>query len=81
MRTTVDIDEHVLLEVKTVAATSGRTMSAVIEDAIRQALIKRHPAPRRPLVTLMTHDGGGLQPGVDLDDTSALLDLMDAHDR
>jgi len=32
-------------------------------------------APRK--VTIVTVDGDGLQPGVDLDDTSALLDRMD----
>jgi len=76
MRTTVSIDDQLLIEVKTVAAQSGRTLSAVIEDAIRQSLVKRGTVRSVPL-PLITHDGGGLQPGVDLDDTSAMLDLMD----
>ncbi len=76
MRTTVSIDDQLLVEVKTVAVQSGRTLSAVIEDAIRQSLAKRDDVRSVPL-RLITHDGGGLQPGVDLDDTSALLDLMD----
>ncbi len=33
---------------------------------------------RRTPVTLTTFGGSGLQPGVDLDDSAALLDLMDA---
>lgn len=76
MRTTVTIDDQLLIEVKTVAARSGKTLSAVIEDSLRQSLAKRGDARPSPL-RLLTHDGGGLQPGVDLDDTSALLDLMD----
>ena len=79
MRTTVNIDEQLLIEVKTVAARSGRTMTAVIEDALRQALATRGSAHRPRLVTLPTHDGGGLQPGVDLDDNAALLDLMEGR--
>lgn len=77
MRTTVNIDDRLLIEVKTVAAQSGRSLSAVIQDAIRQSLVRRRADTGPRLVTLTTHDGGGLQPGVDLDDTSALLDLMD----
>lgn len=76
MRTTVTIDDQLLIEVKTVAVQTGRTLSAVIEDAIRQSLAKRDTV-RSVSIPLITHDGGGLQPGVDLDDTSALLDLMD----
>ncbi len=76
MRTTVTIDDQLLVEVKTVAARTGKTLSAVVEDALRQSLAKRANVRSVPL-PLLTHDGGGLQPGVDLDDTSALLDLMD----
>jgi hypothetical protein len=76
MRTTVSIDDRLLVEVKTLAARTGKTLSAVVEDALRQTLAKRG-SPRSVPLPLLTHDGGGLQPGVDLDDTSALLDLMD----
>ena len=79
MRTTVSIDDQLLVEVKTVAAKSGRTLSAVVEDAIRQSLARRSVVRPVPL-PLVKHDGGGLQPGVDLDDSSALLDLMDGVD-
>ena len=81
MRTTVNIDEQLLIEIKTVAAKSGRTLTAVIEDALRQALATRRSVDRPRLVTLPTHDGGGLQPGVDLDDSAALLDLMEGRGR
>ncbi len=77
MRTTINVDEHLLIEIKTIAAKSGRTLTSVIEDALRQSLSQRKSGQRSRRVALPTHDGGGLQPGVDLDDTSALLDLMD----
>jgi hypothetical protein len=41
----------------------------------RQA--RRFDAPEREPVRLPTFDGDGLQPGVDLDDSAALLDLME----
>lgn len=79
MRTTVNIDDQLLIEVKTVAARSGRTMAAVIEDALRQALAARGSNGQVSPVTLPTHDGGGVQPGVDLDDSASLLDLMEGR--
>lgn len=79
MRTTVTIDDQLLIEVKTVAAQSGRTLSAVIEDALRASMLRR--AERGSIPSLPTISGGGLQPGVDLDDSAALLDLMEGTSR
>jgi hypothetical protein len=79
MRTTVTIDDQLLVEVKTVAAQSGRTLSAVIEDALRASMARR--AERVPIPPLPTISGGRLQPGVDLDDSAALLELMEGTSR
>jgi hypothetical protein len=79
MRTTVTIDDQLLVEVKTVAARSGRTLSAVIEDALRAAIARRAEGGSIP--PLPTISGGRLQPDVDLDDSAALLDLMEGTSR
>ncbi len=64
-------------EVKKYAAERSLTLTGVIEEALREKLARQeHEAKRRPF-KLITHHGGGLQPGVDLDDNSALLDLID----
>ncbi len=81
MRTTVNIDEQLLIEVRTVAARSGRTLSAVIEEAVRAELARRSDYGRRVPQPLPTLSGGLLQPGVDLDDSAALLELMEGADR
>ncbi len=80
MRTTVRIEERLLREAKAVAAQERRTLTAVIDDALRQFLTRRSaPRGKRERVALIVLGGeGGLRPGVDLDDTAALLDLMDA---
>jgi hypothetical protein len=78
MRTTIRLDDHLLAEAKQLAARTGRTLTAVIEDALRQMLARRQQAAARPPVRLPTAPGNGLQPGVDLDDSAALLDLMDS---
>lgn len=54
---------------------SSRSLSDLIADALRAALGRRHA--RRLPVFLPTDGRGGLQPGVDLDDSAALLDLME----
>ena len=78
MRTTVRLDEHLLLEAKKFAAESGRTLTAVIEDALRVTLARRAPHRKRARVHFKTFKGDGLRPGVDLDDSAALLDTIEA---
>lgn len=76
MRTTIRLDDQLLRDAKTLAARTGRTLTALVEEGLRRVLAE--PAPRtRRQVELPTVGGKGLQPGVDLDDTAALLDLMD----
>ena len=77
MRTTIKIDDRLLAEAKTRAADSGRTLNAVVEDALREAFARRAVADRPPRPKLPVFRGGRLLPGVDLDDGAALLDLME----
>jgi hypothetical protein len=80
MRTTIHLPDDLLALLKRRAADTNRTLTAVIEDALRRALTPS-PAPRRHTpVRLTTFGSGGLQPGVDLDDSSALLDVMEERD-
>jgi Arc/MetJ-type ribon-helix-helix transcriptional regulator len=75
MRTTVTIDDDLLRQVKEQAAHSGRTVSEVIEAALRESLSRRRhiAAPRATLPT----SPGAPRPGVDLDDSAALLAVME----
>lgn len=79
MRTTVKIDGRLLVEAKTRAARTGRTLNEVVEDALREAFARRDAAARR--VELPVFRSARAMPGVDLDDGAALLDLMDGRDR
>lgn len=79
MRTTIRLDDDLLHDAKQAAAASGRTLTGLIEDALREALAKRHTPRAGAPVDLPTFGGGGLQPGVDLDDNAALLDLMEGR--
>lgn len=77
MRTTIKIDDRLLAEAKARAATSGRTLSAVVEDALSQALSRRGRSGSGGRVELPTFPGGRLLPGVDLDDSASLLEQME----
>jgi len=77
MRTTIRLNERLLAEAKQLAARTGRTLTAVIEDALRRALNDAKPSRPSARPKMPTFRGSGLQPGVDLDDTSALLDVIE----
>ncbi len=76
MRTTIHIQDHLFAELKRIAAESGRTLTGVIHDALRESLSRRRSVDR-PAVDLPVFHGTGVMPGVDLSDTASLLDLMD----
>ena len=77
MRTTIRLPDDLLRKAREYAARNGKTLTAVIEEALRRHLAPLHRADRdRP--PLPTYGGSGLLPGVDLDDTSALFDLMES---
>lgn len=76
MRTTIRIDERLYRQAKSRAAATGRTVSEIIEDAVRESLRPR-PTDSIELAPLPTDGGSGVLPGVDLADSAALLDRMD----
>lgn len=77
MRTTIRLDDALLREAKAYAAATDRTLTRLIEDALREALARRKAQPARRRVRLRTFKGRGLQPGVNLDSNAALLDFME----
>jgi hypothetical protein len=78
MRTTVRLDEKLLKEAKRQAAESGMTLTAIIEESLRERLArKRAGRSARKRVRLHVAGKGGMRPGVDLDDTASLIDLME----
>ncbi len=79
MRTTVRLNDQLLRDAKKAAAESGRTLTALIEDALREKLSQRAQTAERKRVRLLTVPGGPL-PEVDIDNSAALLDLMEAPD-
>lgn len=76
VRTTIRIDDDLYREVKAMAARSGRTVAAVLEDAVRRGLSSSERPPATPYRVHPT-GRGGLRPGVDLSSNAALAEAMD----
>jgi len=79
-RTTLRLDEHLMREIKASAVQSGRTLTDWIEDALREVLLRRRQTERRERFELPVFDMGPPLPGVDLNNSAALLDLMEEGD-
>ena len=78
MRTTVRLDEALLAQAKKEAARRGTTLTALIEQGLRSVIARRPDARKRAAVKLpRCGAGGGVIPGVDLNDSAALLDRME----
>ncbi len=78
MRTTIRLDDDLLAAAKRRAVDNGTTLTKLIEDALRVSLARpteEHPRARVELP--VSGCKGGLMPGVDIDDSAGLLELMD----
>jgi plasmid stability protein len=70
------LDEDLLSQAKVHAAQTGRTLTALIEDALRQAMSVQTETGRSTEYRVATFRSA-LRPGVDLSNNSALADLME----
>jgi hypothetical protein len=71
------LDDALLTRLREEAARGGTTMSALVEEALRQMFL-RSP-PRRAPPSLPVLDGG--RPNVDVADREALEAFLEEHDR
>jgi len=78
MRTTLDLDDALLMEVKRRAAAKGTTLTAFVEQALAAALASRVENGSHYRLAWKTHRGSS-PPAVDVSDRSRLLDAMDGR--
>ena len=80
MRTTVRLDDGLLERAKREAGRRGETLTSLIERGLRLVLAspERRLQGRRVEIPV-SREGGGTLPGVDLDDSSALLDIVEGR--
>ena len=77
VQTTIQLDETLIEQATKLARDKGCDLSQFIEETLRDRIAPK-PAPLRPPFFRLTTVGGqGLRPGVDLDNSAALLTLME----
>lgn len=80
-RTTVRLEDRLLEQAKRVAEQRGETLTALIDEGLRIVVANsQKPRRRRHVKIPVSTRGGGLLPGIDLNNSAALLDLMDEPD-
>ena len=76
MRTTIRIRDDLYAQVRSRAASTGRSIGEVVEDALRTAFADSGE-PARTVDPLPTFGGSGVLPGVDLASNAHLAEVMD----
>jgi hypothetical protein len=77
---TIDVDDNLIQQAKDAAAKTHRSLDEFMADAIRVEMDRLRRVRTRQKFKLITSGSGGVFPGVDIDDTAALLDIMDGID-
>ena len=75
MRTTLDIDDPILREVKAIHAREGRSIGAVVSELLAEALARRRPSRARPPFRWTSRPMKSL---VDLADKETVYAALDA---
>ena len=78
MRTTIRINDDLLKRAKKRAADEGRTLTSLIEDALALVVAKPKPGRRERVDLPVSKAAGGVLPGVDLNRSGDLEEVMNA---
>jgi hypothetical protein len=76
MRTTIRINDGLLLQAKKRAAEEGRTLTSLIEEALTLIMAKPKAGRRGRIELPVSQASGGTLPGVELNRTADLEDVM-----
>ena len=75
MRTTIDIDDPILREVKAIHEREGRSIGAIVSELLAEALAGRRPSRAKPSFRWTSRPMKAL---VDLADKDAIYAILDA---
>ena len=76
MRTTVRINDELLKLAKRRAAHEGRTLTSLLEEGLALVLSEPKPGRRGRVELPVSKASGGVQPGVDLNRSCELEEVM-----
>lgn len=77
MRTTLILDDAIYQRAKLSAVERGVTVASVIEEALHLLLAQQSTSPQDVGPMPVDDSPGWLRPGIDINDSSALLGLLD----
>jgi hypothetical protein len=78
MRTTIRINDDLLKQAKKRAADEGRTLTSLVEDGLAFILVKPKTSRRKRVDLPISKATGGVLPGIDLNRSSDLEEVMNA---
>jgi hypothetical protein len=77
VKITINLPDDLMLQAKKAALEADTTLTEFVANALREALAKRQQKTPKKKFEIFISGKGGTYPGVDISDTSALLDIMD----
>lgn len=77
MKTTLDLDDDLLVRAKSQAARERTSLTALIEEGLRLRLRRGAPGRRGSSRLAVHHGRGGLMPGIDPLSNRSLFDAAD----
>lgn len=78
MRTTLSIDDQLLVSAKLLAQARGLTLGRLVEEALRREIASSESTPTPPRIPVY-RGKGGLRPGVDVDSMRSLHEVLDEN--
>ena len=79
MRTTIRLQDKLLEQAKRKAAEEGRTLTSLVEEGLMIILAEPEQDERQRTVLPVSKASGGILPGVDINNSASLLDVMDGR--
>lgn len=79
MRTTIRINDDLLKQAKKRAADEGRTLTSLVEEGLLLILAKARAGRRKRVELPVSKATGGVLPGIDLNRSSDLEEVMNAR--
>jgi len=81
MLKTLNLDDNLLYEAEAFATRQGTSLNTLLENLMREMLQRYQRQPKeRKRIELPIFQGDGLQPGIYLNNSHALLDSMEVED-
>ena len=75
----MDINDALMREAKRIAARTGRTLTSIVEDALRERLAHERAGAQAPFKLQWPTVKGKVHAGVDITDRDSLYERMDGR--